>query len=130
MPYQRYIQITLNSFRFLLSVCIHILIAILVVYGISWLCVQGYQFCYEIFGPVVVEEAPGTEYKFEVSNTDTMWQVAENLEKQNLIVNRYSFYLRTRVMDPQSVQLIPGEYALDTSMTYEDIINQLTTSNY
>ena len=129
MPYQRYIQITLNSFRLLLSICIHVLITILVVYGISWLCMQGYQFCYEIFGPVVVEEAPGTEYKFEVRPTDTMWQVAENLEEQNLIVNRYSFYLRTKVMDPQSILLIPGEYALDTGMTYEDIINQLTTSS-
>ncbi len=128
MPYQKYMQITLNTFRFLLNACIQILITILLVYGIGLLCMQGYRFCYEIFGPVVVEEAPGTEQSFQVTEKDTMWQVAERLEKQNLIVNRYSFYLRTSVMDPQSVVLIPGDYALNTSMTYEDIINQLTTS--
>ncbi len=127
MPYEKYIQITLNSFRFLLSFCISTLILILVFYGASLLCMQSYQFCYEIFGPVVAEEVPGTEQKFEVRTGDTMWQVAQRLKEQGLIVNQYSFYLRTYVMDPGSVVLIPGEYDLNTSMTYEDIINQLTS---
>lgn len=128
MIYHQYIQRTLNSLRFLLSLCVNILAMILLIYGISLTCMQGYQFCYEIFGSVIVEDAPGTDQTFQVKETDTMWQVATHLEEANLIVNRYSFYLRTKLMDPDAILLRSGEYVLNTSMTYEEIINQLTTS--
>ena len=55
--------------------------------------------------------------------------VAERLEQENLIVNSRSFYIRTRLMDPETVMLRPGEYMLNTSMTYEEIINQMTAAS-
>ncbi|MDE6851369.1 MAG: endolytic transglycosylase MltG [Lachnospiraceae bacterium] len=128
MIYQQSMQRTLNTFRFLLALCVNLLLTILVFYGIGSACLQGYHFCYEIFGSVVVEDAPGTEQTFQVMESDTMWEVAERLEQEDLIVNRYSFYIRTKLMDPRTVELYPGEYVLNTSMTYEEIINQLTTS--
>lgn len=128
MFYQQNMQRTLNTLRFLLALCLNLLLMILVSYGIGSACLQGYHFCYEIFGSVVVEDAPGTEQTFQVTESDTMWEVAERLEQENLIANCYSFYIRTKLMDPRTVDLRPGEYVLNTSMTYEEIINQLTTS--
>lgn len=128
MIYQQNMQRTLNTLRFLLALCVNFLIMVLVFYAIASVCVQGYHFCYEIFGSVVVEDAPGTEHAFLLTESDTMWDVAERLQKEDLIVNRYSFYIRTKFMDPETIILQPGEYVLNTSMTYEEIINQLTAS--
>lgn len=128
MVYQQNIQRTLNTLRLLLALCVNILLTVLVVYGMGTACLQGYHFCYEIFGSVVIEDAPGTERTFQVMEADTMWDVAGRLEQENLIVNRYSFFIRTKLMDPETVSLYPGEYVLNTSMTYEEIINQLTAS--
>lgn len=129
MIYQQNIQRTFNTIRFLLALCVNLLLMILVCYGIGTICLQGYHFCYEIFGSVVVEDAPGTEKLFRVSETDTMRDVAGRLEQENLIVNSRSFYIRTKLMDPETVMLHPGEYMLNTSMTYEEIINQLTDAS-
>lgn len=128
MIYQQNIQKTLNTLRLLLALCVNLLLMVLVIYGIGTACRQGYHFCYEIFGAVVMEDAPGTEQNFLVTEADTMWDVAGRLEREDLIVNRYSFYIRTKLMDPETVALHPGEYVLNTSMTYEEIINQLTAS--
>ncbi len=128
MIYHQYIRRTLNSLRFLLALCVNLMVSILIIYGIGAACMQGYHFCYEIFGSVVVEDAPGTEQSFRVMEADNMWETAVRLEQDGLIVNRYSFYLRTRLMDEKAVVLKPGEYVLNTSMTYEEIINQLTAS--
>lgn len=128
MDYNRHVQMMLNSLRYLLTICVNILVLILIIYGISQLCFESYRFCYEIFGTVVAEEAPGQDQTFTVAQDDTMYDVALHLEQENLIVNRYSFFLRTQLMDPDAVILRPGTYQLNTSMDYEEIINQLTTS--
>ena len=129
MIYQPNIQRTFNTIRFLLALCVNLLLMILVCYGVGTACLQGYHFCYEIFGAVVVEDAPGTEQLFRVNETDTMRDIADRLEQENLIVNSRSFYIRTKLMDPETVVLRPGEYMLNTSMTYEEIINQMTAAS-
>ncbi len=129
MIYQPNIQRTFNTIRFLLALCVNLLLMILVCYGVGTACLQGYHFCYEIFGAVVVEDAPGTEQLFRVNETDTMRDIADRLEQENLIVNSQSFYIRTKLMDPETVVLRPGEYMLNTSMTYEEIINQMTAAS-
>lgn len=128
MDFSWHLRITLNSLRYILSLCVNILIIGLVVYGIGQICVSGYHFCYEIFGSVVVEEAPGTDREFEVKPDSDMLQVAKELEQEGLIVDCYSFYIRTQLMDSGDVILSPGTYVLNTSMDYEEIIDQLTAN--
>lgn len=98
----------------------------LLLYATVFICQKGYQFCYEIFGSVVAAEAPGEEIAFQVEATDTMKSVSKRLEKKGLVVNQYSFFMRTKLMDSKKVTLRPGIYLLNTHMDYEDIINQLT----
>lgn len=129
MDFSWHLRITLNSLRYLLSLCVNVLIMILVVYAIGQVCISGYDFCYEIFGTVVVEDAPGSDREFEVSYGETMYDVSERLESEGLIVNRYSFFLRTQLMESEDVVLKPGSYVLNTSMDYEEIIDQLTETS-
>ena len=54
--------------------------------------------------------------------------VADTLYNKGLIVNKYSFYARTRLMDKDEIKLKPGIYTLNTSMGYEEILDILTQS--
>lgn len=128
MDFSWHLRMTLNSLRYLLSLCVNVLIMILVVYTIGQICIRGYHFCYEIFGSVVVEDAPGSDREFVVDYGETMYEVSERLEEDGLIVNRYSFYLRTQFMEEEDVVLKPGSYVLNTSMDYKEIIDQLTVA--
>lgn len=102
-----------------------LLLFVLVIRG----CSASYHFCYEIFGSVSVDTAPGTEKEFKVHQSDTMSQVAKRLSEKGLIAGRYTFYIRTELMNPNQVELRPGTYRLTTSMDYDAIINELTTSD-
>lgn len=121
----KYVLLFLRGSLYLL---VNILIVIVVCYGAFYMCRFGYDFCYGIFGPVVVEEAPGQDKYFEVEVDDNMFDVSGRLKDDNIITNRYAFYIRTRLMDSDKTILKPGEYVLNTSMDYETIINQLTLS--
>ncbi|MBO5483939.1 MAG: endolytic transglycosylase MltG [Lachnospiraceae bacterium] len=107
---------------------VYVVSFMLLLYGVIALCQKGYAFCYEIFGSVAVQEAPGREIAFQVEAADSIKSVSEKLEKKGLIVNRYSFMIRTKLMDSEKIILRPGIYLLNTSMDYGEIINQLTVS--
>ena len=90
---------------------------------------QCFSICFEIYGPVVVEKAPGTDIRFSISKDESMHKVAKELYDDGLIVNRYSFYIRTMLMDRDEMKLKPGDYILNTSMDYEEILDMLTKSD-
>lgn len=105
-----------------------ILLVLLVVFGVVRCCQGSYHFCYEVFGSVSMEKEPGQNKDFQVKETDDMFRVAKRLQKEKLIKNPYSFYARTLMMDQSEINLRPGSYVLNTSMDYEEIVNELTMS--
>ncbi|MFG6395293.1 MAG: endolytic transglycosylase MltG [Lachnospiraceae bacterium] len=109
-----------------LYIVINILVIIVVVYSTFYLCLQGYNFCYGIYGPVVVEEAPGQDIVFEVRDGDSMADVSKRLMDEGIISDKYAFYIRTKLMDTDKTILKAGVYTLNTSMDYGTIINQIT----
>ena len=112
-----------------LLLLVNILVFFLLIFIIVHACKASYDLCYEIYGPVVVEDAPGTDRKFTVSEGESMHKVADELYSAGLIVNKYSFYVRTKLMDKNEVKLKAGEYTLNTSMDYEEILDMLTQSD-
>jgi UPF0755 protein len=50
-------------------------------------------------------------------------EIAKKLEFNNLIVNKYSFYLKTKFKD---YNVFPGTYVLNTSMDYDEILTVIT----
>ncbi len=119
----KYLLVVLKKSLYLI---VNVLIAVVACYGVFSLCRFGYRFCYDIFGPVVLEAAPGSDRSFTVDEGDNMADVAKRLEDENIIANGRAFYIRTRFMDSEKTALKPGNYTLNTSMDYEDIINELT----
>ncbi len=45
-----------------------------------------------------------------------------------MIVDKYSFYARTQLLEQDTVILRPGTYVLRTNMDYQEIIDILTVS--
>lgn len=114
---------------FLLVMFARILIYLLLAFFVIRGCTQCYHFGYEIFGSVSVDQKAGKEITFSVYKDDTMYQVANRLDKKGLIVSKYSFYLRSEWINPAQNELRPGKYRLNTTMNYDQIINQLTMSD-
>jgi len=120
---RRYMLVLLRGSLYII---VNILLVIVVCYGTFYMCRQGYNFCYGIFGPVVAEEAPGQDIAFEVQDGDDMSDVAKRLKEDNIITSRFAFYIRTRLMDEDKTILKAGVYTLNTSMDYDTIIKQIT----
>ena len=53
--------------------------------------------------------------------------MAKNLEEQDLIKNKYSFYLRMKLQREEGTSLQEGVYTLNTSMSYEEILGQVVS---
>lgn len=119
----------LNFLRRGILFLVDVLIVILFCFMIFQACKMCYDLCYEIYGPVVAEKAPGTDIQFSVDKNESMYKIAEGLYYHGLIVNQYSFYVRTLLMDRDEVKLKPGNYVLNTSMDYEEILDMLTKSD-
>lgn len=80
------------------------------------------------FGTVTVDQGKGQEKVFQVETNRSMYEVADKLQKQGLIVDKYSFYARTQLLEQDTVILRPGTYVLRTNMDYQEIIDILTVS--
>lgn len=101
---------------------INIIFYIVVIYLISFAANKAYDFSYQIFGDVAMEEAPGTTVTISIGTGETPSQVAQNLEDKKVIKSKYAFLIRYQ-MDKKS--MVPGEYELSTSMNYEQIIEKI-----
>lgn len=77
---------------------------------------------------VTVDQGKGQEKIFQVETNRSMYEVADKLQKQGLIVDKYSFYARTQLLEQDTVILAPGTYVLRTNMDYQEIIDILTVS--
>lgn len=118
----------LSFVKVFMGILLSVIFYILVIVGISKLCDEVYDFSYQVFGNVRAQEAPGFDVDFIVADNEPTMQIAERLEHSKLIVNKYSFYIRAQLTASgrggSSIQ--PGQYVLNTSMTYEDILNTIT----
>lgn len=118
----------LSIVKVFMGILLSVIFYILVIVGISRLCDEVYDFSYQLFGNVRAQEAPGFDVDFVIADKEPTMQVAARLEHNKLIVNKYSFYIRAQLAasGKGGSHIQPGEYELNTSMTYEDILNIIT----
>jgi cell division protein YceG involved in septum cleavage len=50
-------------------------------------------------------------------------EVASSLEMNRVIPNRYTFFLKVQLMN---YKILAGTYILNTAMTYDEILDQIT----
>lgn len=90
------------------------------------LCTSTYHYAYQIFGNVSVTEAPGTDVEVTIEKGSGSMDIATMLERKRLVVNRYTFFIRTKLTIGKEHPIYPGKYMLNTSMCYDDILKIIT----
>ena len=107
----------------ILRVFLNIIFYVIVVWAIAKAGQYTFNFAYQMFGSVSAEAEPGRDVEFQISKGESTLDIANKLEVSNLIVNKYSFYLKTKL---KKYSVYPGTYILNTSMDYDDILKVIT----
>ncbi len=105
--------------RFILNIIFYLLVVAAVYKGATFL----YRFSYEVFGSVARTQAPGTDVPVPIYRGETTMNIATKLETSLVIVDKYSFYVKTKLKD---YNIMPGTYMLNTSMDYNEILEVIT----
>ncbi len=117
------VKLTIKITSFILKLLVNIFVYIVIILLTINFSRIAYDFTYQLYGPVTVDAAPGTDMIFVIQDGDSTMNVATKLENQLLVKNKYAFYLKSKL---QKVVIMPGSYALNSSMTYDEIINIIT----
>lgn len=117
------VKATLKITSFIIRLLMNIMFYVLVAFLIVNVSKQAFQFTYELYGPVAVENEPGRDILIQIKKGESTMDIASKLEVNRAIVNKYSFYIKTKVED---VTIMPGTYEINSSMTYNDILEIIT----
>ena len=117
------VRIALKIASFILRLTLNTLFYVLVIYLVVQLSTEAYSFTYQIFGNVSVDEAPGREREVQIKKGESTMNVATKLENNRMVKNKYAFYLKVKFKE---VAIMPGTYLLNSSMTYDEILDEIT----
>ncbi len=113
------LKITGTILRWMLN----ILFYVVVVFAIVKAGTFAYNFSFEVFGSVSVEAEPGRDVEFQILKGESTMDIANKLEVSKLIVDKYSFYTKTKLKE---YNIMPGTFILNTSMDYDEILSVIT----
>ncbi|WP_312369882.1 hypothetical protein [Lachnoclostridium sp.] len=116
------LKITSAVLRVFLNILFYIAIILVLIQAVK----ITYNFSYQLFGSVSVEAEPGIDTEFQIAKGESTMDVARKLEAGNIIVNKYSFYLKTKFKE---YNIYPGTFILNTSMDYDEILDVITDYN-
>ncbi|HKL99302.1 MAG TPA: hypothetical protein VJZ06_05295 [Mobilitalea sp.] len=117
------VKVTLKVSSFILRILLNIAFYILIVIATVYVSKAAYNFTYQLYGPVTAAEAPGTRIHIIINKGESTMDVAAKLELNRAIVNKYSFFVKTKL---QNLKIMPGTYEIYTSMTYKEILEIIT----
>jgi cell division protein YceG involved in septum cleavage len=100
---------------------------IIIIIFAAYICRYSYNFCYQIFGSVAVDEE-GKGFTTSVTITDgvTLKQLSKNLEDKGLIIDKNSFYIKAKL---DGVQIQSGSFILSSEMDYDEIFEMISISS-
>ena len=116
-------KVALKVTSAVLRVFLNILFYVAIIFVLVEAVKITYNFSYQLFGSVSVEAEPGIDVEFQIAKGESTMDVARKLEAGNLIVNKYSFYLKTKFKE---YNIYPGTFILNTSMDYDEILDVIT----
>ena len=114
------LDITSTVLHLLLNIIFFIVVIMLVVKFSQY----AYDFSYQVFGSVTMAEEKGKTYDLTIYEGESTMNVAAKLEQHGMIVNRFSFYLRTKLTKRN---ILPGTYEIDASMDYDEILSVIAS---
>lgn len=110
----------------IIQIILNVLFYMVVIIIIMRFSAAAYELSYQIFGNVTVSKAPGVDKEIVIEPGDSTVRIATMLEEKGLIVNKYSFLIRAKISVSDRHPIIPGTYELNTSMSYETILEVIT----
>ena len=116
-------KIAIDIFSFILHLLLNVLFYAVVIFAIYKVGTTAKDFCYQVFGAYTMDAEPGINAEITINDGASTMEVAAALEMNRLIPNRYSFYLKVQLM---GYKILAGTYILNTSMTYDEILEQIT----
>ena len=117
-----------------LQLCLNIFIYAVIIFFVIKGIHKCYDMAYRIFGDVQVEEDPGRDVKITIYKGETTMDIANKLETNMLIPDKYSFFLKVQIGNfgsddnKKKYEIMGGTYVLNTSMNYDEILEMITDS--
>ncbi len=105
--------------RGLLNIVFVIMVVIVAIYGSR----TAYNFAYRLYGPVTMDKEPGRTIPIQINKGESSMDIASKLEVNRVIVDKNSFYFKVKL---QEKVIMPGTYRVNSSMTYDEILNIIT----
>lgn len=116
-------RIIMDIVGFILHLLLNIIFYAIVIFAIYKVGTMAKDFCFQVFGDETMDAPPGINVEITIKEGASTMEVASALEMNRVIPNRYSFYLKVQLMD---YKILAGTYILNTSMTYDEILGQIT----
>lgn len=101
---------------------IKIIVFIILIVFLIFACTKAYQLSYTVFADTAMEDSPGTSVEINIPKDASSEEVGTLLEYNGLIEDVSAFKLRCIVYE---AEFFEGTYTLNTSMTTEEIIDEL-----
>ena len=116
-------KIAIDIISFVLHLLLNIVFYAIVIFAIYKVGITTREFCYQVFGDYTMDAKPGINAEITIEEGASTMEIASSLEMNRLIPNRYTFYLKVKLM---GYNIMAGTYRLNTSMTYDEILEQIT----
>ena len=116
-------KIAIDIISFILHLLLNIVFYAIVIFAIYKVGITAREFCYQVFGDYTMDAEPGINAEITIKEGASTMEIASSLEMNRLIPNRYTFYLKVKLM---GYNILAGTYRLNTSMTYDQILDQIT----
>ncbi len=119
-------KVALRITNGLLHVLLNAVFYCIVILVIVKACGAAYDFSYQLFGDVRVDETNPIERQLVIEKDESTMSVASKLELYKIIENKYSFYVRAKLTDEN---ILPGTYVVRSDMNYDMIFDVITHEN-
>ncbi len=113
----------LNAVWFIFYVLINIIFYAVAIFLIYRACIFAYDFSFQVFGNVTVDEGEGRNALVTINEGSSTMELASQLEMNKIIKNRYSFYIKVKLLNSN---IKAGSYIVNSSMTYDEILKTIT----
>lgn len=117
-------RVALKVISTILKILLNLLFYSIIIILLIKISGMAHDFGYQVFGKVTASESPGRDTTIQIKKGESTMNIANKLELYGVIVNKYSFFLKAKL---KTHSLMPGTYELNTSMTYDEIFDILTT---
>ncbi len=117
-------RVALKIISATLQLLFNIIIYVVIIMALFKFGTMAYNFTYQIFGEVSVSESPGKDITLQIKKGESSQTIAHKLELSNVIVDEYSFLVKLKL---SKTVIMPGEYVLNNSMDYNEIIDIISS---